>query len=64
MSNPKLHQCGGSEVRIIAAREFVMRTSEPKPHWKQWLASVLSIPKFANEIAANDANFRIRTLET
>jgi hypothetical protein len=22
--------CGGSEVRIIAARAFVMRTSEPK----------------------------------
>src|SRR4029077_21043331 len=24
--------CGGSEGRIIAAREFVVRTSEPKPH--------------------------------
>jgi hypothetical protein len=24
--------CGGSEVRIVVAREFVMRTSDPKPH--------------------------------
>src|SRR5579863_2254588 len=38
--------CGGSEVRIIAARGFVMRTSEPKPHQINKLASVLSIPKF------------------
>src|ERR1700732_1644139 len=29
-------------------REFVMRTSEPKPHEVGRFASVLSIPKFAN----------------
>jgi hypothetical protein len=25
---------------------FVMRASEPKPHWNHGFASVLSIPKF------------------
>lgn len=43
-------------------RKFVMRTFEPKPHWINKFASVLSIPKFANVAPKNDTNFGIGTL--
>src|SRR5262249_57320485 len=39
-----------------SCRAFVMRTSEPSHTRPVTPASVLSIPKFANESAANDAN--------
>src|SRR5215831_14384453 len=45
-----------------SCRAFVMRTSEPKPHWTNNLLVSFSIPKFANEGTANDANFGIGTL--
>jgi hypothetical protein len=52
LSAAALNQCGGSEIRIHYCRGFIMRISEPKPHWNQYLAGVLSIPKFANQVAA------------
>lgn len=50
MRMSKLHSCGGSEARIIVAREFIMRSSEPKPHWINKFAGVLSIPKFETRL--------------
>jgi hypothetical protein len=47
------HQCRG----LIA-----MRTSEPKPHWNQYFASVFSNPKLAKEGPQTRANFGFGTL--
>jgi hypothetical protein len=39
-----------------------MRTFEPKPHWNNKFAGVLSIPKFVKSGTENDTNFGIGTL--
>src|ERR1043166_9654938 len=40
--------------------ESGLRTSEPKPHRNQYVASVLSIPKFVREVAARRDELRNR----
>ena len=57
-----ISKCGGSEVRINSCRESEMRTSEPEPYSINKLLVSLLIPKFANEVPQNDANFGIGTL--
>jgi hypothetical protein len=45
-------RCGGSKVRIIIAASSSCGLLNQKPHWNHGFAGVLSIPKFANKIAA------------
>jgi hypothetical protein len=55
--------CGNENFAALAAPyKFVMRTSEPKPHWNQYFASVFSNPKLAKEGPQTRANFGFGTL--